>query len=329
MREIDQLDQLLEDLAGNLVVLKAYFDESISGDKKLLAIGGFLFDRTHARRLNRQWKLILKDYNLDFFHMCDCANGAPPYDAMERGRRDRLARRLINAIHSHAELQIAVSVNVEEFIASSRKASIETGMDFLNAFGGPYTWAAQACMESVAQWCKERAYNGPITYFFEQGNAFQTEADRFLNMIPFDKEVRTKYRYYTHVFVPKETEHGNRLVQAADILAWEWMRDRSEQIEKISVRPRRLSLTFLLKHRLAAVRHWRDTELQASFGDTFRHNLNTQGPQGWKPYDESGFQSRAELVLALKSLPPAEPPPWFATAYYGRRYPTDTPPRLQ
>jgi len=153
-------------------------------------------------------------------------------DAMERGRRDRLARRLINAIHSHAELQIAVSVNVEEFIASSRKASIETGMDFLNAFGAHILGQHRRAWSPSRSGAKKEPTTGLSPIFLNRGTPFQTEADRFLNMIPFDKEVRTKYRYYTHVFVPKETEHGNRLVQAADILAWEWMRDRSEQIEK-------------------------------------------------------------------------------------------------
>ncbi len=293
---------------SKVLVLKAYFDESISADKRTLTVAGFLLDKEHARRLSKKWGAILRDYGIDWFHMTDCANGASPYDALGRPKSDRLARRLIRAIRQHAEMHIAVSVDLPEFVDCCRTASAQSGIDVLHSFGGPYTWCTQWCMDVVGGWCKERAYNGPVTYIFEQGNSFQVEADRFMGFIPFNQEIKSKYRYYTHAFLPKKGPQGNRLLQASDILAWEWMRDRREQIDRDPIRPRRMSLSFLLSKRIGNTRHCRRYEIEQNLASTLRFNIDTFGSSGWKPYTKNTFDSIAALVLDLKALPPLDPP---------------------
>ncbi|MDP8983401.1 MAG: hypothetical protein M3O35_22730 [Acidobacteriota bacterium] len=285
-------------------MFKAFFDESIDRDKTVLAIGGFFFEPLHARKLNQAWKRTLahKDFGITDFHMTDCANSAPPFDKLGKGPCDRLARSLIKHIRHHAEFQVAVSVNIAEYVKCARMISEESGLDWLFSFGGPYTFIAQMAINNIAEYCDERAYRGLITYYFEQGTSFQKEAERFLGLIPFSPRLLTKYRYYTHMFVPKKGPAGMRLLQAADILAWEWMRDRTEQFEQPPVRPRRLSLSFLLKNRLGRREHLRESEIMPRFRDTLDANIKILAT-GWKPYVRSEFDRLADIALSLQSIP--------------------------
>ncbi len=78
-------------------------------------------------------------------------------------------------------------------------------------------------------------------------------ADRIL---PKGGLPRLKQHYSGHGFVPKL---GNPVVQAADLLAWQWLKDRKNAAEG---RPRRKDLASLIAHR-HAVSHIERPTLEA------------------------------------------------------------------
>lgn len=263
-----------------------------------MTVAGFVFDKPRARKISRKWKAILNEpqYGLEMFHMVDCANGAPPYDVLGRPKCDRLARRLIQQIREHMDCEFAFSVKVDDFINVARIVSQETGIDWLTGYGGPYTYLTQECLAWVGRWCREAAPRELVTYYFEQGNAFQSEANHFLNLLtsePSLSEWANRYHYYTHMFLPKR---DTRPLQAADILAWEWMRDRTEQLERVPIRPRRLSLSYLLHRRINHVVHFREPDLLTSFRLTAAHERTLQRSGTWKSYAPTELEKSADKI---------------------------------
>jgi hypothetical protein len=101
-------------------------------------------------------------------------------------------------------------------------------------------------------------------------------------LIKTDPHVKQKYRHYSHAFAPKHGKDGLALLQAADILAWEWMRDRQNTIELHS-RPRRLSLTYLLRNIAPYVCHMRLSELELLQSSTAKYNLRRWGGYAGPP----------------------------------------------
>jgi hypothetical protein len=293
-------DALLDDNeAGCVAVLKTYLDESASSTDRVLTVAGILLDTPHSRKLNHFWKDTLKEYDLDHFHMTDCANGAPPYDAIGRPRCDKLARRLIQAIRRHVEFQVAVSLNISEYVECARTVSLESNIDLLHGFGGPYSFLVQLCMHAVADYSDAKSSKEPISYYLEQGNECQGETNDILGRICLTPGLVDRLRYYRHAFVPKL---GMRLLQAADIVAYEWMRDRCEQMERERIRPRRLSLAYLIKNLLVRVEHLRREDLLHRQRESLEFNIKVIKTNLWRRYNPDTFSELGDLVLAGKPL---------------------------
>lgn len=299
----DATDALLDDTEpGRVAVIRTYFDESASVSDRVLTVAGVLLNTPHSRKLNRLWKHVLDEYGLDHFHMTDCANGAPPYDVLGGPKCDQLARKLISAIRGHVEFQTAISMNVSDYAECARTVSFESGIDFLRAFGGPYSFLVQMCMHAMADYSDAKDSTEQITYYLEQGHACQSEADGILGRIYLSPEVVRRLRYYKHSFVPKFGPNGMRLLQVADVLAWEWMRDRCEQVERAHVRPRRLSLAYLLKNRLERVEHLRASEILVRQRESLAFNINVVKTVSWQKYDAGAFAELEEFVLSGKPI---------------------------
>lgn len=286
-------------------MLKAFFDESVNQNKTVITIGGIALSAARARKMAKAWSPILKEFSLTHFHMTDCAVNAPPYTGLAKGHADGLARRLIREIREHADVQIAHSINVQDYLNCALKISQETNIDWLNAFGGPYSFLTQLGVNAVGDWCDAIKYNELVTYYFEQGYSCQPEAHKFLSMIPSDRMMRMRLRYYTHVFIPKIGPTAHALLQAGDIIAWEWMRDRLEQFEREPIRPRRLSLSFLIKNRITRLEHLRETEILHRFRETYQYAMASaiKGSPPFKPFVRSEFDLLASLVGALQPIP--------------------------
>lgn len=88
-----------------------------------------------------------------------------------------------------------------------------------------------------------RADRDRVAYVFEAGHVGQTEAQDFMRGATRAAESLEAYRHYSHGFVPKT---DSSLLQAADLLAWEWAKCYDETVE-MDLRPIRLSLRALLE----------------------------------------------------------------------------------
>lgn len=89
----------------------------------------------------------------------------------------------------------------------------------------------QWCLWEVGKWADRNNFNGKIAYFFEAGNAEESETQRNLEKIQFDSFIKQRCRYGSHSFIGKRERTG---LQAADTLAW-FNRREAEDDERVRV----------------------------------------------------------------------------------------------
>ena len=81
-----------------VVMVEAYFDESGSHDgSPALCVAGYIYWPDECLKLDLGWKVVLEKYDLPYFHMVDCAHGAPPFDKLSKGARIECEKEIIPA----------------------------------------------------------------------------------------------------------------------------------------------------------------------------------------------------------------------------------------
>jgi len=234
--ESDDLADLIDTLApgrNDLVALiQAYFDESISGD--YLCVAGYVFTKGKVKHLDAEWRKMLRQYRLPYFRMSACAHGNSPFDKLSPANRDKVARKAIALICEFAALGIAATVNQRQY---------EENVPNPYGFQGPYEFCAWNCLMGVRRWIEEEGRKGDVAYVFEAGHASQSKANRLMQQLFESDKLRARYRYVSHTFVDKVKV---RPVQTADVIAWQWLKDRKNEAEG---RPRRKDLEALLSVR--------------------------------------------------------------------------------
>jgi hypothetical protein len=80
-------------------------------------------------------------------------------------------------------------------------------------------------MQMLGTLVRNSSFDDEIAYIFESGHDRQSEAHRFMALTESSPELKTAYRHRSHAFVPKKDAPP---LQAADILAWEYAKYRSD-----------------------------------------------------------------------------------------------------
>src|SRR5579871_3544038 len=89
---------------GVTVALEAYFDESGTHDASpVMSVAGYLFSRDQALKLDEAWRICLKEYDIPYFRMSECAHGTGVFKPIPLNDRIAIQRRMIGAIKLRAE----------------------------------------------------------------------------------------------------------------------------------------------------------------------------------------------------------------------------------
>lgn len=200
-----------------MTIVESYFDESYTNDgTNILCVAGYLIDCDEARELEHEWKQVLRDYKLPFFHMTECNSTDGVFDHLTLHEADKAARRMIRIIKRRVRFGVAITIDLNCW------NRITSG-----SFGSAYSWAVSTCFsavqERISDWSKKGTWDGRISYIFESGHKDQKETECLIQeryaSNPYTIE---QYRYLSHSFVKKVDSCG---AQAADILAWQWTQD--------------------------------------------------------------------------------------------------------
>ena len=122
--------------------------------------------------------------------------------------------------------------------------SINSDQPLKNFLGTAYTTCLMSCVAECGKWVTENCPpDTKVTYFFEQGHRHEGEASRFLRGANNHPILRDRYHIGGYGFYGKRDV---RLLQTADLLAWEWHKWNNERLNN-QKRPMRKSLVSLLE----------------------------------------------------------------------------------
>ncbi|MGC2223285.1 MAG: hypothetical protein WA624_13445 [Methylocella sp.] len=226
----EALARLIEILApGNADVVaffETYFDESDSHDgAPALCVAAYLFEKEECRALDMEWKSVLEEFDLPYFHMVDCAHHAPPFSKLSKEQCVDVEKRMIGIIRNHMLFGAAITVNEREYDGWAARREIGTA----------HSYCCWQTIASINSWMDESSLAGKLAYFSEAGHDSPPETGDIMNHIARDKEISVAYRYGSHTFVQK-TEI--RPIQTPDIFAW-LHANHFKRVQKGEQRPRK------------------------------------------------------------------------------------------
>ena len=252
----DIIGETLHGSGYAMALARAYFDESIAQQgPRILCVAGYIIKASQTKHFHRKWNRVLKRYCLPYFRMTACAHGNYPFNQLTPEDCIEVEKQMIACIKRRTTLGLAITVDVDEFNRLRPESSL---------LGSPYTFCAHWIIGGVIWWIKQSQYKGDVAYFFEAGHKSQSEANRIMDEVFRVPQLREASRYAQHGFV-KKTQAP--VVQAADLLAWQWYTDLRHRHEG---RPRRKDLESLLQHQHRTL-HIRP--------DIIKHVAETWGPE--------------------------------------------------
>jgi hypothetical protein len=148
-----------------IAVLEAYIDESGSHDDKLLVIAGYVSQVERWVSFSQEWKKILVDHSLSYFHMKDFRNPkSRAYRHLAPRDKENLLDALVNVIHHNVLFGIA-------FLVSPAVYSRLTTPAFRSRHGSCYSMAAQGCLGLAFHFLRQLGSSAEtVGIFVEEGH---------------------------------------------------------------------------------------------------------------------------------------------------------------
>jgi Protein of unknown function (DUF3800) len=250
-------------------MVEAYFDESgTDGQSPIMAVAGYVMVEDQARRLDAEWKQVLEEFNLEYFHMASCAHGAGIFKKVTRDHRIEIGKRMIGIVKCRVEKGVVALVSEQEFEELAHPS-------FKTVVGGAYSWCIQICLQGVAQHIKSLQANS-AAYFFESGHRDQNQTHRILNRLVSVPELKEKYVCSSITFAKKIPERPEdphvRPLQAADLFAWQICK-RYKDMNAQPRRPPRMDFLSLMECPHELIHLSRERILQAPLIASLAHSL--------------------------------------------------------
>lgn len=224
------------DLKERLMIMvgdfSIYFDESYTQppEPHIYTVGGYVSTDVQWKKFQREWHRILDAENIEFFHMVDFQACKPPYGAWSKDKRKDFLASLHDVIHRRTLMSFATTVNVADFDSLTP--------DQKKALVNPHVFAAKNCMIGVGYWAANNIINYPlIAYVFEKGSAHDKQVRRLLDVELPDVD-RSFFRMASLALADKRDKSP---LQAADIVAYEAMKEIARLLNTLTKRPARLS----------------------------------------------------------------------------------------
>jgi hypothetical protein len=206
---IELVDVLLPGRYGIVAAVSAFFDES--HNDTVFCVAGYIFQKARLKRFDAGWQYMLREYALPFFRMSACAHGNKPFDRLSRDEQIKVATKAISLIRGHASCGIAIAIERKNFKIPKNKIVVS-----------PYELCAWTSLVGIAAWLAEQRETGKVAYFFEAGDAAEGHANALMHKIFSIPKLHAMYHYSSHSFIEKESCSA---VQAADVLAWQFLQE--------------------------------------------------------------------------------------------------------
>lgn len=213
----------------------AYFDESYTHppQPRVYTIAGYISLDVRWKKFRQEWRKQLSSENIDSFHMVDFQACKPPYGDWSQEKRISFLQSLHSIIHRRTIQSFATTVDLDEFetLTEEQKAVL----------GSPHVYAAVNCMKAIGFWTAQNIINYPIAYVFERGSAHEKELNRLFNEGLLDVD----HSFFRLGSLTHKDKRESVPLQAADILAYETLKEVERRLTITNPRPVRESIKNL------------------------------------------------------------------------------------
>jgi hypothetical protein len=219
-------------------MLTGYFDESSThAGSPLIVIAGAISDDVQWSFLESEWRDLLAQYQVPYFHMREFAHSIGPFKPWKGDEKRR--RWFLERIVGILRRRVTVSIGLALFLDAYREVVTAEKM---TEFGTPYALCGNLCVRLTGEWAEQRDHGEPIRFVFEAGVKEAPELLQGFKTAMAVAAVRTRYRMGSFEFAGKKDLGA---IQAADFIAWELSKTMTEwqKDSRRRVRGSLLSLT--------------------------------------------------------------------------------------
>lgn len=195
----------------------AYFDASGGRDRGIIVVAGWLSTVARWERFDTDWRLLLAQYDLPYFHMVEFAHSKGPYEDWEgrENKRTAFLRKAVDIIRANVDHGFCCLVRHSEF------DQVNARYRLTEDFGNPYSLAARSCIAEANKWFRKRKRTDEVQvqYIFDDGDKGKGLLISFM-----EKE---KPGLPLPTFKPSRDRQGMKgltQLQAADFAAYELLK---------------------------------------------------------------------------------------------------------
>lgn len=214
-----------------------YFDESgTHASSPVVCVGGCVSTAEQWSLFQREWKEVLAEAGVEFFHMSEFESRRGPYKDWDNEKRRYVQAKLLKIIQDRVAVGIAAAVvrsDYDKVMTPARRYTHD----------GPYAFCASMCFMSTAVWAEDQGYDQSIPYVFEDGALEKKEVREQFENAYKNARARQFYRLISLTWGDKK-EYAQ--LQAADILVYEIYKQTLRSIG-VESRPPRTSMLILDK----------------------------------------------------------------------------------
>lgn len=242
---------------GLAAIIQSFFDESYGDDNPYpFCVAGYVFTKLKLAAFERDWRSMLRKWELPYFHMVDCAHGNPPFDKLGRDGCINAAKDAISIIQKYAALGVGITLDPDKF---------EKDWQHKEIIKSAYECCVWMSVVAIKKWADEVRPSARFSYIFEQGYVNNGRALQAMVALFSDPELKAKYRSPGFGFVEKADSPG---VQAADLLAWQLFTENKRIRDGIRPKARKDFSALMAKpqhvHAYVDLEAWNDQVLAAA-----------------------------------------------------------------
>jgi len=176
-----------------MIIWTVYGDESGTNKQSpIIAMGGFLARAGHWENFDDGWKLLLKDFGLEYFHAVDAIHRDhkpnSPYKDWDDNKSLNFCLRAYHLIDTHLSFGFVIVLRKDDyanFYKSGRKPRrLPQDTDYGVLFRAVVSFVLQAIRDD-----ENLANNSVINFILEDGAAHKGDADRLYKMYKNDRKV--------------------------------------------------------------------------------------------------------------------------------------------
>jgi len=216
------VEMLLPGGKGVLAMLQAYFDESEHTESGMFCIAGYGMFSHQVRRFNKEWGQL---FGARALHMKHLAHSRGEFEGISKDEKDRLLAGAVKIINKRAAFAVVAWCNVQEIRAALANRIVAR----IPGLENPYSLCHYMCMLSVGSISRKRDA-GKVAYIFESGYHSPGAVTQLITEFSKDPSFVETVALQSHTFADKRSFPP---LQAADLLAYEWVKRMREPLQPL------------------------------------------------------------------------------------------------